>query len=287
MTFFKWIKNWILAAGPRYSWKKVLLVWTLSVIPVSGSVAFRYLKGHQNVSAGNTIRAIVQTTPQTGAGAFKLETTYLAEVLNLSADSPADLYQFDLNEARKRLTSTHIIKDVKLKKMKPDLLFISYTTRTPLAMLADFANTAFDDEGSLFPYAPFFPACHLPRIYLAKKTFSNPWGETISEKELAMVAKLFSTLGADKISQIDLSQIDSDSQGKRELVIKLKEGSILRLIPKNYVQQLANYSMLKSTFLKNRSAIYVDLRTTDVAYIQSINKNNEIHTNLLDMRKSR
>jgi hypothetical protein len=268
----KLIKILFFLPGPQYSWKKVVLVLILSSITLSGSAVASYLfysyaKDQQIAYATDTVQAIIQTTPQTGVQYAPLQTAYLAEVLALSADCPTKLCQFDLHDAKRRLLATNIIKDVRLKKIKPDILFIHYSIRAPLAYLEDYSNTAIDEEGVIFHYSPFYPPRHLPCLYLGKNDPLCPWGGEIKQEHLMLIEKLFTLLGREKIKRIDISQIDANSAGKRELTIIFKEGSILRLAPKNYVQQLANYSILKNTILKESTPTIIDLRISDVAYL--------------------
>jgi cell division septal protein FtsQ len=274
----KLIKILFLFPGPKYSWKKVILVWTLSTLAVLGGAAASYLVYHyakQGHLANDTttIGAIVQTTSQTGLGIPPLQSGYLAQVLGLGADCPTKFNQFDLEEAKKRLQGTHFLKEVALKKVKPDLLFLHYTLRVPFSFFGDYTNTAIDQEGVLFPYAPFYPPRHLPRIYLGKKGGHNPWGEKIQQEHLALIHSLFATLGSGRIEQIDLSQVEAKSAGKRELIVRLKKGGILRLPPKNYLEALANYAVLKRTFLKESDTAIVDLRIPEVAYIYQQTEN--------------
>jgi cell division septal protein FtsQ len=282
---FKLIKILFFTPGPKYRWKKVLGLITLFTLAVFGSIASGYLlycyaKYQHRIYEIGTIQAIVQTTAQEGA----LQTSYLAEVLNLSADSPTKMSELDITWAKEKLLKAHIIKEVTLKKMKPGLLFIQYSMRSPFVFLGDYTNTAIDKEGILFPYAPFYSPRYLPTVYLGLRG-SAAWGDQIHSDYLAIIDRLITTLGFDLIEQIDLSQIKADSAGRREIIVRLKEGSLLRLMPKNYVQQLTHYSILKHALLKKGETALIDLRLSSIAYIQRVN--NGIHTNLLDMPKSR
>src|ERR1700722_3735336 len=241
-------------SGPKYSWKKVALVLILSSLAAfsfawMGYALYLYVQRLQRTQAGSLIQAIIQTSEQY----THLQTAYLAEVLDLSADRPVASHHFDLEEAKRKLLASIIIKDVRLKKVKHDLLFIQYSTRIPIALLENYTNTAIDEEGVLFPYSPFYSPRSLPYIYLGSPP-SQPWGEKINKKILLLMQTLFSSLGTEKIKRIDLSFADSGSSGRRELVILLKCGTILRLTPKNCVQQLSNYTTLQKTLLKDEHA---------------------------------
>ena len=269
----RFLKVLLFNTGPKYDWKKVTLWVTLSCFSISGSATacylfYRYTQHAQVAYASCEIRAIVQTSPQTRLKYTSLQTAYLAEILGLSVDHPIKLGEFDLDIAKKRLLATHAILDVRLKKMKPDVLFIQYSMRAPFAFLEDYTNTALDEEGTLFPYAPFYPPRHLPRIYLGEKRPLDPWGTTIEKNLFDLAQNLMTTLGYENIERVDLSRAEADSSGQREIIILLKEGALIRLSPKNYGQQLLNYSILKRNFTNEVQGTIIDLRIPEVAYIQ-------------------
>ncbi len=260
----------ILKPGPRYSWKKAALILVLATFLSSGAAwgvffGWRYFKKRQIEHSTEVIQAIIQTSSQKGEEHTALPSGWFAEVLDLSIDSPSKLGPFDLLEAKKRLLASHILKEVKLKKVKPDALLIQYKARTPLLVYQDYANTLMDEEGIFFPYAPFYTPQELPTISL-KNEFESPWGEKIEAGHLDLIEDFFDLLGKASIKKIDLSRIHAPTCGKKELIVVLKTGTILRLNPKNYRQQLINYSILKATF-KGQNPKIVDLRLPEVAYV--------------------
>ncbi|MFZ0564638.1 MAG: hypothetical protein WAM28_00345 [Chlamydiales bacterium] len=214
-----------------------------------------------------TIRAIVQSTPNFN----ELNTVYLTELMGLSIDRPSLINQFDLKEAGRRLLASSIIKKAALKKIKPDLLYVEYAIRKPFFYSADWSHTAVDEEGVFFPFTPFYPPEYKTEIYLGALAPPIPWGSSMRKELLAIVKELFDLFQSRPIKQIDISQVEEESSGKRQIVIVLEiEGKmrILRLTPKNYAQELANYFILEATCpLKN---VVVDLRIPEVAYIQDI-----------------
>lgn len=269
------LKELISKPGPGYSWKKVLWILIGSSCLVSGGASLLYLKhaggkNHYMPHTEGSILAIIQTTSQTGYKAARLQTAYLAEVLGLSIDQPTMLVDFNLVEAKKKLLATWIIKNVRLKKIKPNLLFIQYSVRLPYAYLEDYSNTAIDEEGVLFPYAPFYPPRNLPSLCLGKNEASSPWGERISPEKLELVMKLVATLGEESIERIDMAHVESCSAGKRELVITLKGGTILRFEPNSCIQQLSHYLILKQTLIRDGHPKLIDFRVPEVAYISSL-----------------
>ena len=86
------------------------------------------------------IISIIQTGPEKEA----LKTVYLAELLSLSSDSFASLYDFDCKEGEKKLLLSPLISSASIKKMEPDALYIDYEVRKPIAWLSDYQNIGID-----------------------------------------------------------------------------------------------------------------------------------------------
>lgn len=269
----KFLNVFFLPPGPKYPWKKVIFLITFSCLALSGSAAagyffYRYTQQKQAVPGEGVIQAIVQTTPQSGSSYIPLQAVFFAETLGLATDHPTYLAEFDVEEGKKKLLSTHALLDVQVKKMKPNLLYIQYKMRTPIAYLEDYSNTAVDQTGTLFPYIPYYPPSSLPKIYVGEKRPLNPWGTQIEKNLFELVQSLTLSLKEEDIERIDLSHAEASSAGKREIVILLKGGCLLRLPPKNYEQQINYYFILKQKFLKESQASLIDLRISKVAYIQ-------------------
>ncbi len=235
-----------------------------------------------------------------------LKTAYFAEWLNLSVDMPANLYKFDLPDAKKRLQASPLIASGNLKKIAPNTLFIEYETREPVAFLDDFTNTAIDIYGFIFPFKPFFTPKKLPKIYLGLSNYENSnanelagWGKSLTGYRFETALKVYRLLmqyksgsGRTEIIKIDTSKAFDLSYGQREIVVVLHDyvtkdsngitGSVryprmLRLSTEHYVQQLANYFMLKNKFLNESGQIpenaseaslrIIDLRVSDLAFV--------------------
>ncbi len=226
-----------------------------------GGAYITYLstKHVQATHATSMIEAVVQTA----AAYAPLQTTYFAEVLELSQDRPANFAHFDLDEAYERLMATQVIRKALIKKIKPNILYIDYALRKPIAFLGDYTNTAIDADGNLFPYLPFYSPRLLPYVYVGEKAPPNPWGERV---EVRSVNAILSRFEPGEVEQIDLAQSEAESGGKRQIVVILKEGTILRLTPKNYAQELTNYFMLAEQLTKSPRVI--DFRNPEVAYIK-------------------
>ena len=272
------LKALFFTAGPQYSWKKATLIITLSStlvisLTLCGYLACSKVQGLQVKRVADALQAIVQTGSQSGGPLSRkfssLPTGFLAEALDLSTDSPIFLSHFDLEMAQERLLSTHIIENVRLKKLKPNLLFVDYILREPWAYLEDYTNTVLDAKGFFFPLIPFYSPRSLPGIYLGELAPPNLWGGQMFREQLSLAQRVSNVLPWDTIERMDLSQAWAPSSGKREIVITLKGGTILRLTPKNCVQQLGYYSILKrSHWNREDQRMIIDLRIPEVAYIQ-------------------
>ncbi len=208
---------------------------------------------------------IVQTGPQREA----LKTTYLAELMRISADKPVTIASFDPLAAEKRLQYSPVIKEAKVKLIEPDTIYVDYTVRQPLAWLYDFENIALDEEGVPFPVSPFFTPKKLPEVYLGIRNFY--WNRPLKERnaQLALtILQLLSRLSL-QVKRLDVSKAFLHSLGRREVILILDEQGFtkaLRLTPKNFAQELGNYLELRRK-LPPTSQI-IDLRIPQLAFIE-------------------
>lgn len=255
------------------------------------------------------IVAIIQTGPEKEA----LKTTYLAELLDLSADQPSNLYAFNLKKAQEKLFLSPLIARAEIKRLPPNSLYIDYEVRKPVARLGDYQNIAIDKEGYLFPLAPFLSPKELPEIYLGLPAFAEGedsmgrqgglWQTPIDNRYLRLAFEILQYLQGSSwkeglhVKRIDVSNAFAPSLGQREIVllteeeIDLPQGSkqlhcifpkILRLAPKEYPQQLANFFALRKTMLEDyrrqmgsisQSGRFapriVDLRIPQLAFVEN------------------
>lgn len=218
-----------------------------------------------------------------------LNTGYLAELLDLSADHPFNLYQFNVKEAQRKLEESPLIKEATIKKIKPGTLFIHYKMRTPIALLGDYTNTAVDEEGFLIPLKPFFSKKQLPVIYLGLSAFGDAdgegeegkWGKAVVSARMNLALEIFHYLKAfcctEKIGlgAIDVAKAYALSYGQRQIVVVLEEDTkpftrrILRLSTQNFKQELANYLSITPSLMHQEKAnvCVIDLRTPHLAFI--------------------
>lgn len=266
-------------------------------------------KKNQLNSPKYNIAAIVQTGPEKEA----LKTAYLAELLNLSADKPISLYAFDIKKAEQKLLSSPLIANAKVKRIPPGTLYIEYEVRKPAAWLADYQNTAIDRDGILFPVVPFFSPKNFPEIYLGLPPFGGPedqsgrkggqWLTPLKNKYIHLAFEILQSLEGSpwkeglRVKRIDVSNAFHPSLGQREIVLFTEEEltskqngqeivctfpKILRLAPKDYSQQLANFFSLRRSmaedYQKQISTLkeggrfaprIIDLRIPQLAFVEN------------------
>lgn len=239
--------------------------------------SYRHWKNQRMTDEKCRIVAIVQTGPDKEA----LKTAYLAELLHLSSDAPTQLYALDLKKATAKLLSSPLIANAQIKRIPPGTLYIDYTVRKPAALLSDYANTAVDQDGFLFPVAPFFSPKQLPEIYLGLPPFGSPedsmgrsggsWQVPLKNRYLTLALEILRFLEDSpwkegmRIKRIDVSNAFAPSLGQREIVLIAEDElsltsesqkeivcvfpKILRIAPKDYRVQLGNFFSLRKTMM--------------------------------------
>lgn len=266
-------------SGKTLPLRKALLIIALSTLTISGSCYavlhyVKHLREKQRNDPAYNIVAIVQTSPH----AQGLKTSYLAEVLGLSADRPGNLFQFSSVEGGRKLLESPVIKSATVRKIRPGTLHIDYELRKPIAYCGDYLNMAIDADGVVFPINPFFTPKLLPEIRLGDGFSCNSskgkevvWGGVVegAAKELAftLLEEVPKALEQGTVLLgIDVSRAFAPSDGQREIILRLEDrvtraGSgqtvqchyprIVRLRPETYRKQLDNYRRL-STHLRER-----------------------------------
>lgn len=208
------------------------------------------------------LAAIVQTNLKRDM----LKTAFLAELLDLSADRPKNLYRLDLKEARQNLRAFALIKKATLKRIPPGTLYIDYEMRTPIAYLRDCSNTAIDEEGYLFPFKPFFSPKKLPEIYVGQ--WDGTGRLTCPKWHLAQKVLREATLrGLDPIA-LDVSRAHAESFGQRQILLTLQaleSTYLLRLTPHNFEKGLQQFALVDLTQWQGN--VVVDLRVPDLAFV--------------------
>lgn len=291
--------------------RKAVLWLVLSTCLISGSAAlallyYRHVKELYASDDAYKIVALVQATPDAEA----LKTVYLTELLGLSVDNPSNLYRFNSKDARRKLLASPLIKEAKVKKIRPGMVYVDYVMRKPIAFLVDYNNTAIDSEWVTLPFKPFFTPKRLPEIYLgiaeSDSKEGGEWGASLQGQRVDLAKSIYSHIMENYIDdnthlrRIDVSNAYAESCGQRQIVVILEErminygekGSalvhfqrILRLSTDRYKDGLANYFVLQpELLLKNNveakeglSTIempptVVDLRLSQLAYFHDVPK---------------
>jgi len=245
------------------------MFWIMfSTIIISGFnyFIFTQVKKHKNriyIDEKYNIKTIAQSDNS-------LDSTYLAELMELSLDKPINLFLFDENRAKEKLLSSPFIKEANVKKIKPNCIFVDYMIRKPIAFLYDFDNIAIDDEGYTFPIRPFFSDLDLCKIYLNLDESYN--FEKIETKQALLALDILEKLkkcgfsDLVKIKVLDTSRSENKSYGKREIIMQIEEQievnsnqtkknlifpKILRFATNNYQEQLGNYISLREKIIKD------------------------------------
>ncbi len=248
----------------------------LSTLLISGSCAAILLyywnyKRVNEVDPKYNIIAIVQRGPHKDI----LKTEYLAELLELSLNRPTNLLKLNIEQAKQKLLQSPLIQSVEIKKVKPGTLYIDYRVRKPIAFLADYSNTALDEEGVMIPVAPFFTPKKLPEIVYGSLDACK-WGEVLKGEQINWALNLLKNNPGLPLKRIDLSYCEVSSLGQREVILVFEsndkpETRILRLPTENTSQQLANYRVLEE-YLKNHpmesDSLIVDLRIPRLAFLK-------------------
>ena len=194
------------------------------------------------------IKAIAQTGPIKEA----LKTSCLAEILGLSEDLPLSI---TAEEAKEILQKTSLIKRVSVDLLNPETLYIDYTLRAPQFILGDVENLAIDKHDVVFPLSPYHTPKRLPILYM---------GEGNHKLKKYIATHLLELLG-EEVTMIDVSKCVEKSLGSREIVVA-HGPHLLRLTPKNYEEELAQYKRLCATL--GREPLIIDLRVPKLAFVK-------------------
>jgi cell division septal protein FtsQ len=254
---------------------KKAIYWILfSTVFISGTCTGSYyyywhLRSMSERDSKYNIIAIVQRGPDKDV----LKTEYLAESLGLSVDQPTNLYMLSLDEAKKRLLKSPLIRSVVIKRVKPGTLYIDYRVRKPVAFLADYSNTAIDQEGYLIPFAPFFTPKNLPEIVLGTLDACK-WGDVLKGEQIKWALNVIKEQPGTR--RIDLSQYSASSIGQREIILVLESQlapvtRILRLSSENMSEQLGYYRQLDDHLAAHpmeSSSLIIDLRIPKLAFLK-------------------
>lgn len=247
-----------------------------------------------------SLRQIVSYIIQTGPQKEVVVSDYLAQLLDLSLDKPVLFSTFDLEEAKAKLMRSPILGEVQVKKIKPNMVYVDYTVRKPIALSIDFFNAALDRGGVIIPMHPFFSPKKMPEIYIGEKGLQESedlkFGSTLKGCYIDLAFSVLEVLldkGKDLffVKRVDVSESLASSLGKREIIViienevyqqsqeaPLLSSHFLRLTPRHYSQEIANYLKLREHLLEAekhepRNSSFknkiIDLRLPQLAFIDS------------------
>lgn len=247
---------------------------------------------------------IISAIAQTCSGDERLKTVYLAELLELSVDHPKNFYSFDVSKAEANLKLNPLITTAIIKKIPPKTIYVDYKLRKPIAFLGEYANTAIDSHGYLFPFKPYYTPKSLPEFILGISDGDGcTWGRQLESQRALRALKIYQ-LAKDLITvstrliKIDTSKAYALSYGQRQIVIVFEDrlvknsssGPVVCLYPKivrlsgnHDAQELVNYSALNAHLLSEAAAAplkthlkairfpatIIDLRVAHLAFVKS------------------
>jgi len=268
---------------------RALLTIFLSTVLVSGSATLFWLYTlHAQHSRAHNEAFMMEQIMQTGPSSGSLPGTYLMSLLKLSPQRPVNLYQFDLNRAKKRLLTSPFIQDVNLTRVHPHTLKINYKFRAPFVQLMGGSKEALlDREGVLLPPLAFINTKELPELDLGQSPESKKigWGKPLANQKFALSSQLFEKISNDpalqglQILRLDLSQADAESCGTRQIVLTLKKGDethTLRLDPEQLDLGFKEYALLQTAKVEwtpeeqALPILTIDLRIPSVAYLKRL-----------------
>jgi len=291
------------------------LLWiVVSTLLISGSGYLIFHKSKKKVEPFQ-----ISTLIQTGSSKEPLKSVYLAQLMGLSADRPTSFKEFNIKRAQSLLINSPLIRQAKVKLIKPDAIYVEYKARYPIAWVYDYVNVAIDEEGFLFPVYPFFSPKKIPELYFGLSPFGkeHTWGKKLNLKEVETALHLLKLLSSSayrdlfQIKRIDLSNAFASSLGTREIVLHLEDQIILKRgeketrfifprflrLSKHYAKELGNYLSLREKLLQEeRKEILkenvdgdiempvkvIDLRIRGLGFIKRITNDSD-H---MDSRKS-
>lgn len=297
----------------RWTLKQVLtcLIGSTSVtlgLSLGAYMAWKNAKMERLSDHKTHITSLIQTGPEKEA----LKSDHLLSLLGLSWDRPTSLYAFNCRDAEQKLMASPWIKKARIQRIPPGSLYIEYEIRYPVAWLAEYRNLAVDAEGFVFPVAPFLSPKEMPEIYLGLPPFGAPedgfgrkgasWNCPVNQTYFQLALEMIRYFqGQQKedivLKKVDVSNAFAPSLGKREVVLFTEEEvrfyknnqeivtlfpKILRLSPRDYVQQLNHFTVLRKNMIEDYrkqlahqpyssrfSPRIIDLRIPQLAFIEN------------------
>lgn len=282
-----------MSLGPHLPlWQSVL--WIVSSVLVCSSVSYHLLQNHvvkKQKKAPDLPQALTYVV-QTGLQKEALHSDYLAELLDLAADRPILFDDFEEEPAAAKLLQSPLFEEAQVRKIPPNMVYIDYTVRKPLAWVSDFVNTVVDKEGHLFPMAPFFSPKKLPELYLgAQGVQGASFSSVLQGKCIDLSFKILDLFkGREKeslfLKRVDVADAFYPTLGRRGITLiienDLQEGKsfsthFLRLSTAHFTQEITNYFHLRPHLLETEKEKIlageklkervIDLRISQLAFV--------------------
>ena len=234
-------------------WSLLLAVWAVN----------EYKLSSRRKNPSHNVVAIAQVCTE----GERLQTVHLAGLLGLSQDAPSNLFSLDFRALEKKLFSCPVIKSASVRPLVPSLVHIEYATRIPVASVADYADTAVDNEGVLFPLYPFFSAKRLPQLHLGSVQ-DITWGK-LSLPELALGLEILEYCKKDNLTSIDTRNAYA-SGGRREIVLNV-EGKLIRINTASWREEIALFFKALPVIEKQtgmKKSTIVDMRNAGIILIK-------------------
>lgn len=274
-------------------------LWTLLISGTATAswLGWRYFASRQ---LGDATSHCITAIGQRCRVGEPIPTLFFAETLGLAVDVPVNLYNFDLERATASLLSYPAIKEAVLHRMPPNTLWVEYSVRTPVALLADFTNIAVDSEGVPFPLAPILTPKVLPHIFLGinQEDVLPFYTNALSQESSLLLQRLHLGLdilkecrgvsseeGCRRLAWVDVALAQAESWGRRQIVLGFDSSNgcptnrhLLRLLPpKASIKEALQFYLLllpclgeKSRNLSSPNLISIDMRIPSLALISLV-----------------
>jgi hypothetical protein len=251
----------------------VVRLWILSVgCTLLGAaiswIAWQQVLFNRAQDPSFAVQALVQTGPEVEA----LPTAYLAEMLQLTTDQPANLYQLYLPALRSKLLRCPCIAQASLQRLGSNTLQVTYTARQPIARLADLQNSLLSADGALLPYQPFYRPRRLPTVLIGLQSQAvenlgkRVWGRSVPPEiqNLANQILTHPLWNELELTWLDLSQAFDPDYSRAEVIIRCQtqqqgHSFWVRLSPRMWEEGLSHLACLTA-----QTALLIDTEIADL-----------------------
>jgi hypothetical protein len=221
-------------------WKRASLFLILGVMSLIGIYGLKMLIQSKKEVPYRVLIAVAK-------GNEILDTPLLCEILGVNAQQ-----NLSFEQMRHRAYNYGIFTSLFLSSRSGGKLYCRYTLREPIYQLGNRAHTYMDLEGNSFPSAPFYSPKKLPRLYLSEREVF-----CLTEKEKSFLDQLRSSFLFSSLVSIDLSKIEEENLGVREIVLKTSQGSYLRLPTVNTLERIEKF---ENSYQEKKTSKVYDFR---------------------------